>query len=638
MTAVARPITRQQAQHNALNFMQQRGRGVTTASLRHAPLRMAEAHSGEPYYVFNIGDDQGYVIASGDDCVPAILGYADSGAIDINDIPANLQAWLDQYGRQIRYLQEKGATAFRAPMRETYPPAVATMTTSKWGQREPYNMSCPIDPTDGNRCVTGCVATAMAQLLYYHRAHSINKTTSEMPAYRTKSRRINVDAIPAGSFIDWDNMIDNYTEGEPTEEQIQAVASLMKYCGAAIEMDYKSEGSTSNLYVVPKALSGYFNYSLRVETVNRSSFGGDWEGTIYAQLSNSCPVLYAGIDGTAFHAFLLNGYAGIEGAVSHAFLLDGYDGNGFYHINFGWDGREDGFYRLTVADSPDELQPYTGNQQAIFYARPINSSVDDGNIIHFADSAIKDFCLSKWDTNDDGELSLEEAAVPTSFDLGNFLVSFSLRNRITSFDEFQYFNGVKSLGTMTFYYCVNMKSIMLPGSLTEIGAQALCRCSSLTDIIIPNSVKIIGMSAFQGCTSMTDVVIGSGVTSISQEAFAQCPLLTVTSLSATPPQLNAKGFDGSTYETAMLRVPNEAVGAYRSTYPWSQFHSIVGLNSLPGDVNNDGEISVADINSLIDIILNSAGGSIDDPLSDVNGDGEVSVADINALVDMILNM
>ena len=74
MQIAATPITRQQAQHNALTFMQDRGKSISLSSLRHAPMRAAQPDELQPYYVFNIGDNQGYVIASGDDCAYAVLG------------------------------------------------------------------------------------------------------------------------------------------------------------------------------------------------------------------------------------------------------------------------------------------------------------------------------------------------------------------------------------------------------------------------------------------------------------------------------------------------------------------------------------------------------------------------------------
>ena len=102
----ANPISAQQAKQNALAFLQEHGKSMTLSSLRHAPVCSATTQSTAPFYVFNIGSHQGYVIASGDDCTPAVLGYSDNGSIDVDNIPCNLQAWLDGYARQIQLMQE----------------------------------------------------------------------------------------------------------------------------------------------------------------------------------------------------------------------------------------------------------------------------------------------------------------------------------------------------------------------------------------------------------------------------------------------------------------------------------------------------------------------------------------------------
>ena len=640
---MASPITRQQAQQNALSFMQNRGKSVSMSSLRHAPMRDATQVIA-PYYVFNIGDGQGYVIASGDDCTPAVLGYADSGAIDIDNLPCNLKAWLDGYAQQIQYLQANGLSISRAPKKIASHPAIAPMLTCHWYQNDPYNMYCPIDPSDGNRCVTGCVATAMAELLYYHRANTDSQLAAEIPAYRTRTRNIHVDAIPAGSFIDWENMIDDYGDGSnATELQIQAVANLMKYCGAAVEMNYTSSNSGAYFVKVVPALKRYFGFSLQTKEFHRSNYTNvGWEELIYSDLSKSRPVLCCGESSTQ----------------SHSFIVDGYDGNGFFHINFGWNGENDGYYLLTAAESSDALQPFQLGQSAVINAHPYTDPQEPDEIVNFVDPVIRDYCLSKWDQNDDGVLSVPEAAAVTNFSLGSFMTSFGLRNTITSFDEFQYFTGVTSLGTQALYYCVNMTSVILPNSLTSIGLQALARCSSLTELVIPNSVKTIeaaafdgcegltsitipnsvislGQEAFNDCTGLTSVILGRGLNSIGYQAFAKSTLATVTSLSLVPPQMVASVFENS-YATATLRVPVQAVDTYRSTDPWSRFGNIVGIDPSLGDVNMDDEVGVADVNALIDRIMGSEGDCLSDFMSDVNGDGEINIADINSLIDRIL--
>ena len=776
----ANPISPQQAKQNALAFLQEHGKSMTLSSLRHAPVRSTTTQSTAPFYVFNIGSHQGYVIASGDDCTPAVLGYSDNGSIDVDNIPCNLQAWLDGYARQIQLMQEQGLTELSTPKEIANHPAIAPMLTCHWNQTDPYNMNCPIDPVTGTRCLTGCVATAMAQVMYYYRSHSINYTTELIPAYTTYTQQIHVNAINAGSVIDWENMIDNYGSNA-TESQKQAVANLMKYCGAAVNMNYAADSSGASFSAIAYSLPKYFNYSLRTKEISRSVFSDyDWEELMYSELSASHPVIYSGVKENA----------------GHAFVLDGYDGNGFYHINLGWGGNNDGYFRLTATGASGNLLPYSNNQWAVIRAKPYSSVPDPDAGIHFMDPIMKNICLSNWDEDDDGVFSMEEAAAVSNFQIGDMMTTIMIREKITSFDEFQYFTGVKTIDNEAFCQCVNLKSITIPASVTSIGDHAFTWCTSLkrltipeqvvsigrnafnvctglksidipnsvtamgdfafsdctgltsitvpeslTDIgkkvfsgctgltnvnilnsvigtemfsgctgltritipstvtsigpgafngcgnlktvvwntknlmpnstfgfastpveqlifgegielipngvslwwreslksvTIPNSVTTIDMAAFLGSQALTSVTIGNGVTSIGIQAFDQCPLATVTCLSLVPPEMDYFAFESS-YFTAVLRVPVNAVSAYKSTWPWSCFHNIMGIDPSLGDVNMDGEVNVADINAVIDRIIGGNGDCLINLMSDVNSDGEVNIADVNTVINLILN-
>ena len=476
--SLASPISLQQAQQNAQAFLQQRGKRMAEHSLRQVPMASASAD----YFVFNIGDHDGYVIAAGDDCVPPVLGYADEGAIDVNNIPCNMQAWLDGYARQIQFMRESGLSASRAPRRLSSKPAVAPLLTSQWSQGYPYYMYCPLD-TNGRRCITGCVATAMAQVLYYHRSRSVTQTTHEMAAYVTP-RGVSVDAVPAGSFIDWDNMLDRYLNTTTTDEQKAAVANLMKYCGTAVQMDYTSSESAAYTPCVAYAMVAFFNYSSRTRYLNRDNSGmpdEDWENLVYEDLSNARPVLYAGWSD--------------QNNSAHAFVCDGFDGEGFFHINWGW-GASQGYYLLTAIDSVGtSLLNYSSFQEAVFHAEPraFLPSHDDG--IPFADSIAEALSLEAADADDDGMLTLEEAAAVTTMDPVTAA-------DMASFDEFRFFTGISALCFGMFYECNRMRSIVLPDSITSIGEKAFMNCSSLAEITIPCSLTSIGNMAFSGCSGL----------------------------------------------------------------------------------------------------------------------------------------
>ncbi len=362
--AAANPITPQQAQQNALTFMEIKGKSLDISALRHAPTRLSMTSSAS-YYVFNIGNNEGYVIASGDDCAPAILGYADSGYIDIDSLPENMKGWLEEYALQIQFIQEKGLRSFHQSELTSNLAPISPLLTSIWGQDYPYNQNCPSFFGYG-QCVTGCVATAMAQVMYYHRSNSVSQTTATIPAYTCKrkwnfvsgSQQISVDAIPAGAFIDWDAMIDDYF-GYETSRQKQAVANLMKYCGASVQMDYAdgyNGGSGASSTKVPDALKSYFNYNNGTSLESRSDFSTDdeWNNLIYSELKQSRPVYYSGGNSSS----------------AHAFVCDGYDGAGFFHINWGWNGYCDGYFLLTALNPEGGSSGYNQRQEALINPFP----------------------------------------------------------------------------------------------------------------------------------------------------------------------------------------------------------------------------------------------------------------------------
>ncbi len=152
------PITRQQAQKNVSEFLQGKGVNVKRMAMRHAPMSQEEENA--PYYVFNIGDDNGFVIAAGDDRAYSILGYSDSGHLDTDSMPDGMKYMLDFYAQQIAAAPETAGSVKKKAA--TSYPAVEPMLTTTWHQTYPYNANCPLE--NGERCVTGCVATAMAQV------------------------------------------------------------------------------------------------------------------------------------------------------------------------------------------------------------------------------------------------------------------------------------------------------------------------------------------------------------------------------------------------------------------------------------------------------------------------------------------
>ena len=172
--------------------------------------------------------------------------------------------------------------------------------------------------------------------------------------------------------------------------------------------------------------------------------------------------------------------------------------------------------------------------------------VDLNSIIDFADATVKAICVKHWDTNGDGMLSYDEAAAVT--DIGSV---FSSNKEITSFDELQYFTGLKSIGNSAFYGCKGITSITIPDSVTSIGESAFAGCRSLTSVTIGNSVVSIGWFAFDGCSGLASIIIPNSVTTIEGYAFRGCSSLTSITIGSSVTSIGGYAFRGCSSLTSI---------------------------------------------------------------------------------------
>ena len=221
-------------------------------------------------------------------------------------------------------------------------------------------------------------------------------------------------------------------------------------------------------------------------------------------------------------------------------------------------------------------------------------------------------------------------------------------------------NSVTDIRYYAFSRCSGLTSVVIPDAVVKLGAGAFGGCSSLTSleipkyltdiktytfsglsitsIEIPDSVVTIGMSAFAGCKQLTSATIGKSVVSIGDRGFAGCnALTTITCHAVKPPVIEGDFcFEYECIANATVFVPAEAVEDYRNAPIWKRFTNIqpIALDDLPGDVNGDHEVNIADLTALIDVIL---GGSTIQNV-DVNNDGDVDIADVVALIDIILGI
>ena len=334
-------VTPEEALQQATKFMKERvAKGVRRAPAAASSLTMAKDVCG--LYVFNVGQSDGFVIVSPDDRTDAILGYSDNGTLDSDNMPENMRAWLQGYADEIKWLNEHNYQPV-AKARRVSPvkPAIDPLVTSHWNQDAPYNNQVKTYAPDGGSGVTGCVATAMAQVMYYT-AKQAGLTTStptkDIPGYTVGSSNKDIPGVSASEVIRWDLMRDTYNAGD-TDEGADAVAALMRICGAALEMEYKDGVSSGQGEDIPPLLKTYFGYAETVMTADRSYYSYvNWIEMVYNELKQGRAVVYGGQSTSS----------------GHEFVCDGYQGEDYFHINWGWGGMSDGYFQLSVMNSDEQ--------------------------------------------------------------------------------------------------------------------------------------------------------------------------------------------------------------------------------------------------------------------------------------------
>ncbi len=348
-----------------------------------ADLRLVHAeassvgHNINAYYAFNI-DGGGFIIIAGEDRASQVLGYSDKGRLDFNRLPDNFKALMDGYKGQIEFLQTHPEYDVTPALHATSGAGIEPLIKTNWGQEDPYDWQCPV--YNNEYCVVGCVATAMAQVMYYWRYPT---TSPSLNSYYCYSIGRTVPALPEASFNynlmlpsychwDWDNSVlvqDTYTDA-----QAQEVAKLGRYCGQAVRMDYSPEGSGA---YTNDQLTGMkkFGYSSSARDVTRESWWStnyttaEWEAMIKEELDQRRPILYSAND---------------PSAGGHAFICDGYNSEGKFHFNFGWYGTCDGWYASTALNMThrdgDYLRFNSGHEMLLGVVPPTYCLVSADNI------------------------------------------------------------------------------------------------------------------------------------------------------------------------------------------------------------------------------------------------------------------
>lgn len=308
----------------------------SAAAMKVAYTKMSATSAGENLlHVVNRGDDGGYVVVAGDDAAPnVVLGYSTGGTFYYETAPENLRWWLDEYGRQIEYMIENGITASEQASAPTFDRNVEPMVTTRWNQDAPYNNMCPM--LNGRRTYTGCVATAMAQVMNYHQWPV--RGTGSHSYYDYEGCGQTLSANFGETTYRWDLMLDTYDANSSQESQ-DAVATLMYHCGVSVEMTYMQQASGALSGNAANALVQYFGYPADVQIISRDYRTYDeWITLIKNEIDTGRPILF-GAQSTGG---------------GHEFVIDGYNTDGYFHVNWGWGGQSDGYFLIAT------LNPYDG--------------------------------------------------------------------------------------------------------------------------------------------------------------------------------------------------------------------------------------------------------------------------------------
>ena len=305
-------------------------------------LQLACTAPAQEWYAFNALPGEGYVVVAGDDRFPSVIGYSEEGEFSELNMPENMRSWLEQYAEQVRYVQSHPSVKVSASANHTVGNVYPLLGNTKWNQSAPYNNLCPTY-TDSNgetkRAVTGCVATAMAQVMYYHQWPKVGSGSNSYSCKLNgdEAQTVTLSTDFSQSRYDWSNMLPYYS-GSETTAQNNAVARLMSDCGVAMNMGYgASSGAVTRIAM--NRMPQHFGYDRSIKFLTRDAYPFDkWLAILNGELDNARPVIHSG--------------ASVNGG--HAFVIDGCNASGYYHVNWGWNGKSNGYFLLTDLTPTDQ--------------------------------------------------------------------------------------------------------------------------------------------------------------------------------------------------------------------------------------------------------------------------------------------
>lgn len=462
------PSTRNLSQHRVSALK-------ANPTLAHA-MHSRVAAEKENVYVVNLGNDQGFVLVSGETGVEdEVLGYCDHGSFDYNNCPVQLQDLLTYYSSAIDSLRQNPALAAPQTAVKQWPDYIGSvivgpLLTTTWNQWGPYNNDCP------EGCPTGCVPTAVAQIMRYWKWPKVSQGKLR------NSMTLEFDGEDfSGHVYDWDNMLGSYDNGY-NATQAATVAQLMADVGKALGTMYSPTGSGTATDFLP--LSRNFGYDEEIEV-----YADNLPEMMKAELNQNRPMLYSAMP------------VGANGP-GHELVVDGYTSNNYFHFNYGWGGYYDGFYKDGIA------RVYSSGPSIITNIHPSNSRYETiGDMEYYLreDGTAEIVNYIKGDMNvENGELVIPSV--------------------VTSSDNKEY--KLTRIRRLAFYNKGNFSKLTLGDNIEAIDYTAFIY-SYIEELILSDKIEIVPDEAFQN-TGIKKLTIGANVKRVGKKAFAMCPLTKVT--------------------------------------------------------------------------------------------------------------
>lgn len=666
MCMTAGEVSINDAQAKALRFLNQRpGTKLLMSPQELKLIHVEPAQVGRneaDFYVFNAEDGSAFVIVAGDDRAADVLAYGPH-ALDMQTVPCNMQWLLNQYKRQLAFLRDHPEMRVNKTASRSTAVPVSPLVSCKWNQRSPYYNQCP---TSGSQhCLTGCIATAMAQVMYYWKYPA---EAPAMDAYTSEVNGMAVGALPGG-VLDWDNMLDAYTSSATTQQR-DAVAMLMRYCGQACRMGY---GTSASGAYSDDELAGMklFGYNAGATLLSRDDYSADeWAGMIEAQLAAGCPILYGGVDQ--------------DKGMGHGFVVDGC-GGGMYHVNWGYSGSGDGYFVLDAFSTMGYT--FSSGQEMLYQVYPTGYLYDKyPSVMELAANVTSSSFTADWtdvtpsenvtdytlyvqpydpsahemllhETFSAIDVNVDETVALASNKVGNYCENPGWTGSFVYLGAGGCFivGGQKYVGSLT----TPPLNVGDDGVITvrfrsrysgSTSSNAIVTCGDQEQVVELSRMGEEYVVVFENVEDGATVTFGStgrymgfylddvevttgddrdpvelGVDNNRCLVFPDIAATdyTVTGLSA-----------GGTYR--FLVVTRYADGTTKKSNC-----QVVTLSEQPehtyelGDVNHDGSVTIKDVTDLIDYLL-GANNNICPICSDVHGDEVVTIADVTALIDKLL--